>query len=653
MIAAIQVFLGQIYAPLGSLSGIPLLCFLLASFLTIAYVFGFLGKGFVVGSQLKKAVSAVEALSDGGKGVSPDRVAKAMEREPLRHLWNEYSDSLHEVKRGSGAAGALTEIRATQPAELFFTREALVDSRLLDDFVRHLPGLLTGIGIIGTFFGLLGGLSGFDASTSATAVAGLKPLLMGVAHAFLVSATAIACAMFVTSTSRFLLARCYQLVEKLNHKIDALYSTGAGEEYLSRLVHSSEKAEAHAAQLKQALIEDLTTLMTNLTERQIQAQIHSHQSLGTQLGETLSGPLKEMTNALQTTSQGNSQAVTGMLESMLAGFMAKLEDTFGGQMRGINEQIAHSVEVMNTAQSSLQKLIDDMGRANQQAANGLSGVLEEAIRQNSANQAAMVDQMRDFLQEMRSRATEEQDKAKRAMDEAVGSVLKQLSVAVEQMEEVRRGAVAQEQGRNQQLSQRTQELVSGLSGQVDTLLKSVGDIGAVSLRAVEGMNAGAATMESAARRFESAGGSVSTVFDKSQHVAEQLTTASGALQTAAAAIREGFQKYDSTRAAVDGHVASLTALVETAKREAGLSKVILTDLERIVEQLRRAESQSEAYLQGVNGALVEAFEKFGTALNNQLTKTIGATDSHMERGVQHLTGVVDEIAAAMSRLKKV
>jgi hypothetical protein len=154
---------------------------------------------------------------------------------------------------------------------MFFTRDVLVDSRLFDDFTRHLPGVLTGLGIIGTFAGLLEGLSKFDATSTATAVAGLKPLLDGVAHAFIASAIAIGCAMVVTFASRFCLALFYRLVEQLCHVVDSLYATGAGEEYLSRLVHASEKSEAHAAQLKQALVEDLTQLMTNLVDRQIQA----------------------------------------------------------------------------------------------------------------------------------------------------------------------------------------------------------------------------------------------------------------------------------------------------------------------------------------------------------------------------------------------
>lgn len=667
MTASLLSVLGQFHPILEGLSGLPLAVFLLVAALTSLFVLGYLLKGGQVGWQLWSAVRGIKALARANKQVRPADVSRVMSREPFKHLWEEYADTLHELTKASNGSTSLTEIRATVLAEAFFTRDVLVDSRLFDEFTRHLPGVLTGLGIIGTFAGLLEGLSKFDATSTATAVAGLKPLLDGVAHAFVASAIAIACAMFVTFASKFVLALFYRWVEQLNHSIDALYDTGAGEEYLSRLVRSSEKSEAHAAQLKQALIEDLTQLMTNLTERQIQAQAESSLALGARIGDaitgTLAGPLGEMTEAMRATSKGNSDAVSGMLESVLTGFMAKLEDTVGGQMRGIHEQMDRSMSAMTTVQQSLQKLVEDIDRSTEQAANRLSGTLEEAMKQSAVNQGLLTEQMREFVQDFRKLVAEEQDQSKRAMDDAVAKILERLSTALGELESTRKDAAAQEQSRNDNLANRTQELVGGLSGQVEGLIKSVAEqvtltqrnidaIGSVSTRAIDGMNAGAMNMGAAAQRFDTAGGAVAGVFDKSVKVAEQLTSTATTLQSAATAVRQGFEQYDTTRKTVDANVAALTGLIETTRKEAGLSKQMLADLERIVEQLRVAERQSQHYLDGVNKTLVGAFQEFGNALTHQLRNTIGETDRHLGSGVQQLNGVVQEIGAAVSRLKR-
>ena len=556
MTATLLNLLGQIHPILRSLSGIPLGVFLLVVLLTAIFLLGYIIQGTRVGLQLWNAFRRIEAMKRRNKHVEPNEVAGALTGAPLNHLWDEYRDTLHEMKKAGSGSRELTEWRATVPAEMYFTRDVLVDSRLFDDFTRHLPGVLTGLGIIGTFAGLLEGLSRFDATSSATAVAGLKPLLDGVAHAFSASAIAIGCAMFITFYSRLALAVFYRFVDNLNHAIDALYSTGAGEEYLSRLVHSSENSEAHAAQLKQALVEDLTKLMTNLVERQITAQAESNRALGSFIGDALAGSLKEpldkMTAAMETSSKGNSDAVSGMLESMLTGFMAKLEDTFGGQMRGIHDQMDRSMGAMTTVQQALQKLVEDINRSNEQATNRLSGTLEDAMKQSAANQQLLTDQMRQFVEDFRKLVSEEQDKSKRTMDEAVGKVLLQLGTAIESMEQARLLSASEEETRHGTMSNRTQQMVGGLSDQVDSLMKAVAEqvaltqrnidaIASVSTRAIEGMNSGALNMGTAAQRFETAGAGVTQVFDKSAAVTEQLSVSATTLQSAATAVRQGFE----------------------------------------------------------------------------------------------------------------
>lgn len=667
MTQTLLAYLAQIHPVLGQLSGIPLAVFLIVVVLTALFVVGYAVQGLRVGWQLSTALRGINTLKTQDGPVDPDEVAKILRGEPLKHLWEEYDDTLHEVKKAGRGEVALMEVRATVPAEMFFTREVLVDSRLFDDFTRHLPGVLTGLGIIGTFAGLLEGLGKFDASSTAAAVAGLKPLLDGVAHAFSASAIAIACAMFITFASRLVLALFYRRVERLNHAIDSLYATGAGEEYLSRLVHSSEKSEAHAAQLKQALVEDLTQLMTNLVDRQIAAQAEASRSLGTHLGEaittTLAGPLQAMTSAMERTGESNSNAVSGMLENLLTGFMAKLEDTFGGQMRGIHEQIDKSAAAMHTVQQALQQLVQDINKSNEQATNRLSGTLEEAMKQAAANQQVLTDQMREFVAEFRKLAAEEQSKSQDVMNQVMTAVLEQLTTAIGQMEEVRKNAASQEQSRSEVLADHTQELVGGLSSQVDTLLKTVSEqvtqtqrnidaIGAVATKAIDGMNTGALTMTSAAQRFESAGGSVADVFDRSAKVSEQLTGTATVLQAAAAAVRQGFEQYENTRRTVDANVAALGSLLESARKETGLSKELLADLERIVQQLKVAETQNLQYLEGVSSTLAKSFESFGTQLTDQVRKAIGETDKHLGGGVAQLNGVVQQIGVAMSRLKK-
>lgn len=659
--------LARLHPSLGTLSGVTLAIFLLVLVLTGLFFIGYAVKGTQVVLQLSKAIKGIKSSRKDGKAPKPSSLSKYFGDEPLRHLWEEYTDTLHEMKYASNSQQSLVEVRATVPSETLFTREVLVDSRLFDDFTKHLPGVLTGLGIIGTFAGLLEGLGKFDPSSTASAVSGLRPLLDGVSHAFVASGTAIGCAMVVVFVSRLVLAYCYRLVENLSHGIDSLYSTGAGEEYLARLVKATEQSEANTAQLKDALVEDLRKMMQELVERQIVSHQAATKELGVSLGNTISSvmaePIQKMTEAINTTTTNNGAQVSGMLESLLTGFMAKLEDTFGGQMRGINDQMQRSMEVMTSVQAALQELLADIKRTNEQASNTLTGTLEEAMKKAADNQQVLIEQMREFVQEFKKLVEDERSKSKQALDDAMSKVLADLSAAIKNMEAIRAGAAQAEGERQVRLTEGTNILFNNLSSQVNELLKAVADqvtktqqnihaISDVSTRAVDGMNQGALTMASAADRFHTAGNSVTGVIEKTARLSESLTSAAAALQSSAQAVQRGFEQYENTRKTVDSQVTTLMGLIESAKKEAGVSKELIESIEASAAALKNAESQSREHLEQVNSALVKAFNDFGSALVEQVRKSVKETDAHMAAGMGQLSGVVQGLVQAVQRMTK-
>ena len=105
--------------------------------------------------------------------------------------------------------------------------------------------------------------------------------------------------------------------------------------------------------LKDALVTDLDRILTSLTDRQIQAQAQGSQDLAKQfiqgLTVGLQGPLERISETFQQTSQGNSQAVAGLLTDVLAGFSQRLEELFGGQITGINQLQQQTIQALQAA----------------------------------------------------------------------------------------------------------------------------------------------------------------------------------------------------------------------------------------------------------------------------------------------------------------
>ena len=181
----------------------------------------------------------------------------------LTRFWREYAQTLHRRQERNARC------RATTSAAHYFTEQALVDTPLKTGFYKHLPGILTGLGIIGTFSGLISGLNSFQVSSEAQAVRGsLEQLIHSVGHAFQVSALAIALAMVITWVEKSLTTRLYRHVEALAEAIDHLFEAGVEEEYLARLVLASEAAAQQGAQLRQALVTDLRQSLQTLMQEQ-------------------------------------------------------------------------------------------------------------------------------------------------------------------------------------------------------------------------------------------------------------------------------------------------------------------------------------------------------------------------------------------------
>jgi hypothetical protein len=98
----------------------------------------------------------------------PGDIKKLFARDKrLAHLWGEYQDTLHVQREERDGQMKVIAVRSTAPAESYFSGQYLVDSRLRTEFFKHLPGIFTGLGIIGTFTGLIEGLRQFQVSENA------------------------------------------------------------------------------------------------------------------------------------------------------------------------------------------------------------------------------------------------------------------------------------------------------------------------------------------------------------------------------------------------------------------------------------------------------------------------------------------------------
>ena len=207
---------------------------------------GLLGQARERVSQLSKSFFAEMSAAANGGRVDLSEIEQITQNNPrMADLWQSYNQSLQALQEieatSQNQAGAW---QATAPAEHHFSEHALVDSPLQTHFYKHVPGILTGVGIIGTFTGLISGLMNFDVSSPERVQLALSQLVQTVGQAFLISAAAITLAMVFTWIEKAVLAARYRQVEDLQQSLDSLFAPKGGAEYMERLALATEMQAA-------------------------------------------------------------------------------------------------------------------------------------------------------------------------------------------------------------------------------------------------------------------------------------------------------------------------------------------------------------------------------------------------------------------------
>lgn len=98
-----------------------------------------------------------------------------------------------------------------------YINEENLDSEVNARLLNQIPDVLTGLGILGTFIGLIIGLRDFDTSTNETMLASIPPLVDGIKVAFHTSIYGIAFSLMYSMLQKFCLTRLSTSVDHFVH----------------------------------------------------------------------------------------------------------------------------------------------------------------------------------------------------------------------------------------------------------------------------------------------------------------------------------------------------------------------------------------------------------------------------------------------------
>lgn len=633
------------------------------SYFSIRFVFQYRLPAGRIRRELLDLSSRINLL----KAESPERIVAALDdlfasvHERIQHAWSEYKETLHEQLATVDGESLVVKVRSTTLSGTFFGDQNLVETPLKTEYFKHLPGILTGIGIIGTFAGLLIGLSFFDATDPERISKSVEILLNGVRDAFIASALSIMAAMFVTNSEKKHLRLCYEALEDLTENIDSLFDAGVGEEYLASLVKSSEESARQARQLKDGLVSDLREMLQNLVDSQVRENMKLAESLGSvyrqsgnDIASSISGsieqsfrePLQQIAQSVQAVSSDQSGQVQGLLQDVLTAFMNKLDSSFGQQFSGMHEMLGQSVTTMQQMQDAFQALVNDMRAASESSGQAMSEQLNRAIADMTAGQSVMQAAMNEMIANLQQAVTSIGSKGEEA-GSRMGEQLERLFAESEaRQQRMAEGMQAFVEGLKESVGRGQHETMAEISATVGRLGEQLGGVMQTLEISRQGMNDGAMQAQ---QRIQD--GAQTLVSDLGENVQALLAGLQGQQQETELALA---RLSDATQRSIEGMKDGADRMRQAADRfgVAGESALKLVDASGNAVQQFNAGGVSVSNATRELAAQVAAYQQHRDAVQKMLATLEGIVAGSQNEATAR-TRMVAELAQVSEQMKLV
>jgi predicted nucleic acid-binding Zn-ribbon protein len=606
-----------------------------------------------------------------------DRETLAERRRELRHaaesetksgkLWREFDESLVLVESQS-------RLFNTIDAAHFFNTHSLARGLTENRLLAAMPGILTAIGVVGTFAGLQMGLASLSTSVTGGAEGALDNEVLALKNGIfaMIAGASIA---FMTSLWGVLLSVVFNFIEKsleritrrkisqLQNTVDFLYPRITAEQSLVNIEQSTlqskdtlsgldEKighrlqeamttaAESMKAGISDSLHEVLAPAVQQLVNNAHQGSERALDGLMTEFlskigtaGKEQQDALLSTASAVQTASGEINQGVEGLIEKLDA-FLVRQEavalsfesvsesnQAASAELRASSVGLKEGAQALATQTQNLMESGQRLGEVVTSAATNIADSTQALSSINEAHQGAIsrlreifggISELDDRLKNVSTQAGSDM----RAVQENTAAVLELLQ---EQMN-VFEGRMLQFSDQQERALQRTTETVasasSGVTGQVDALLEKV-----------------STTLQS---NIESAD-TFRSIADANASAASQLSAVASALSQSA----NNLAGHNESMASATAQLKETTAAAASKVEEAGRAMSSVTSAQQ------NATSQISQLTQNVQ-EVSRQMETAGDRADQGLTRV----NEHFERvsGVmkQHITDLETQLAQLLN-----
>lgn len=408
----------------------------------------------------------------------------------MTNPWREFNESLLLV--GEHHIIDREVIVNTRRPQQFFSDQTIIRPHLDVRYFNSVPNKLTGLGILGTFLGLVAGIylasSGIGSNNIDEAKEALSHLLDGASLAFLTSIAGLITSMVFSWREK-----------KMSHTLKGLLNQW--NDLLEQRLEfvSSERLNTEILKESRSQSQALNSFSTDLAV-----------SLGQVLNEQVSQPLNEtlgnIQQALEKLNQNQSKAADETIERLInefsqsiSGAAGKEMEAFAGTMQSLSGDLREQMKAMNDNHVNMQKstkdTIGDLSKAFTEGSNQMREEISSGVASMVNGVTQSVGEMTTMLKE----ATQESASNMRQIATEFDSSISKLRDSTNDIAEIT--------SNNKALAEEMRQVVGALSNihqKIAAVVQPIVDIAEDLNDCGEALNTGISTLSNSAKSSQQA-----------------------------------------------------------------------------------------------------------------------------------------------------
>lgn len=604
----------------------------------------------------------------------------------LKESWNEYKKTLTAYQNSD-----IVHLYSTQATSDYINFYAIVRN-LNIEFWQNLGGIFTGIGIFGTFAGLVIGLHGIDVTTANVDAmkAGIGNLLSGISTAFLTSVMGILCALgfnffhnkCVIKVKDNLIA-IVEILEDMYPRrtqeiwlADTLIQNKQQTEALQNL--SSELAIALGDQLEQKLspsfdrlVKDLAKIMQENLAPTLQGVKESLDNLnnggvkaiGEGINDGVGNELKgfantliDLQNSMQKSfaaTQQTGASANEKLSNMVDELTEKIAQGSSDALKAQNEQIEKMAEKMQEVTDNMSKAAvaggGELSRVIAEVTSVMKGSIDSAAEKQNATLTATCEQIRSVLADVNEnlvKTTNDTTKAQQTQVEAavlqMNSIMNKMNEAAESSNtEITKAIAEVSLLLKDTLSSTAVKQKETLEETCEQIKNALNDVNENLKKATDKMVEASATANAALIN------TVDTVKNRAEDTADIYVQSAGkqaeAMDSASVAMRQNLSAtVDKLRELLDGHDHAMTKAYNEFNTITQKASTIVNEASESAEKFAAAAVPVTQATNGLREQIVEVvrantdFNKAVSSQNAVLAETARMNEVTLNKYLQSL-----------------